>query len=136
MHSEESLTSGKDFLDNLKDVDELLNKVENKGIFKISSKNKELSPDVCTIVYLKKKDNIIEDFNLAFSINNNAFRVYEVEIISKGKDCQYLYKDSIINIIKNKIKESNKYEELTKECVTNILKSYKGAIEEACRCNS
>ncbi|GAA0126956.1 hypothetical protein UT300019_28600 [Clostridium sp. CTA-19] len=115
----------------LMDVEEILNLRENKGVFKIKSENKNLSPDIHSIVYLRLNDSIIERFKLAFKIKEIPMRIYEVEMLCEGKSLNYLYKDSILKIISNRIKEELELENLNPKINESLLKAYKGAIKEA-----
>lgn len=117
----------------LMDVEEILSLRENKGVFKIKSENKNLSPDIQSIVYLRINDSIIEKFKLAFKIKEIPMRLYEVEMLCEGRSLNYLYKDSILKIISNRIKEELEIENLNPKINENLLKAYKGAIKEACR---
>jgi len=123
-------TNRKNKLDAFREVEELLNKRKYKGFFRISSENKSLSPDIDSIVYLRHKNNRIEKFNVAFTIEHEkAIRIYEVELLLEGKPIDYLYKPSVINIIMNKIKESLYIKELNPHYSHSIIKAYIGAIE-------
>ena len=49
----------------------------------------------------------IKEYELIYKINNNsAFRLYEIENIVIGKPIEYLYKNSILNIIKQRVSNS------------------------------
>ncbi|WP_454053910.1 hypothetical protein [Clostridium sp. Marseille-Q7071] len=123
-------TNRKNKLDAFREVEELLNKRKYKGFFRINSENKTLSPDIDSIVYLRHKNNRIEKFNVAFTIEHEkAIRIYEVELLLEGKPVDYLYKQSVINIIMNKIKESLYIKELNPQYSGSIIKAYIGAIE-------
>lgn len=123
-------TNRKNQLDAFREVEELLNKRKYKGFFRINSENKLLSPNIDSIVYLRHKNNRIEKFNVAFTIENEkAIRIYEVELLLEGKPIDYLYKQSVINIIMNKIKESLYIKELSPQYSDSIIKAYIGAIE-------
>ncbi|HCQ90322.1 MAG TPA: hypothetical protein DIU45_12035 [Clostridium sp.] len=123
-------TNRKNKLDAFREVEELLNKRKYKGFFRINSENKTLSPDIDSIVYLRHKNNRIEKFNVAFTIEHEkAIRIYEVELLLEGKPVDYLYKQSVINIIMNKIKESLYMIQLNPQYSDSIIKAYIGAIE-------
>jgi len=66
-------TNRKNKLDAFREVEELLNKRKYKGFFRISSENKSLSPDIDSIVYLRHKNNRIEKFNVAFTIEHEKY---------------------------------------------------------------
>ena len=79
---------------------------------------------------MKHKNNRIEKFNIAFTIEQEkAIRIYEVELLLEGKPVDYLYKQSVINIIMNRIKESLYVKELSPQYYDSIIKAYIGAIE-------
>lgn len=125
-----NIAQEKNFLRKLSEVEELLKLKENKGFFKIKSENKKLSPDVDTVVCLKVKDNVIEKFNLAFTIRKMPIRLYEVELLLEGKAVEYIYKQSILNIIIKRIEEELNVEKLDSKSKEVIFKAYKGAIEQ------
>lgn len=125
-----NITNRKNQIDAFREVEELLNKQKYKGFSRVNSENKALSPDIDSVVYLKHKNNRIEKFNVAFTIEQEkAIRIYEVELLVEGKPVDYLYKQSVINIIMNKIKESLYIKELSQGYYDAIIKAYIGAIE-------
>lgn len=88
------------------------------------------------IIHLIEENSKVKEYRLTVKVDNNRpFRVYEVENIVIGKPTQYLYKSTIVNIIKNKIleyipKESHCFNE------EKIISIYKKKLEEALKINS
>jgi len=88
------------------------------------------------IIHLIEENSKVKEYRLTVKVDNNRpFRVYEVENIVIGKPTQYLYKSTIVNIIKNKIleyipKESHFFNE------EKIISIYKKKLEEALKINS
>lgn len=88
------------------------------------------------IIHLIEENSKVKEYRLTVKVDNNRpFRVYEVENIVIGKPTQYLYKSTIVNIIRNKIleyipKESHCFNE------EKIISIYKKKLDEALKINS
>jgi CO/xanthine dehydrogenase FAD-binding subunit len=88
------------------------------------------------IIHLIEENSKVKEYRLTVKVDNNRpFRVYEVENIVIGKPIQYLYKSTILNIIKNKIleyipKESHCFNE------EKIISIYKKKLDEALKISS
>jgi len=66
-----------------------------------------LTPKIYSSIHLVSEEDKIKEYELIYKINNSKpFRVYEVENIVIRKPIEYLYKNSILNIIKQRVSNS------------------------------
>ena len=87
------------------------------------------TPRIYSSIHLVKQEDKVKEYELIFKVNNNRpFRLYEVENIVIGKSIEYLYKNSILNIIKqrvfNSIPKGIKFDE------NNFIEDYMNKLSE------
>lgn len=94
--------------ENLKEPNCSLNEkqAENK-LDTLIEDNCLVTPKIYSSIHLVREEDKIKEYELVYKINNSKpFRLYEVENIVIGKPTEYLYKNSILNIIKQRVTKS------------------------------
>lgn len=103
---------------------------ENKGYLELDTNIDFLTPKINITIHLLKEENKVKEYKLSVKNNNErAFRVYEVENLVIGKPIEYLYKNTILNIIKNKVLQHIP-KELHQLKENNIVKVYKDELDK------
>lgn len=116
----------------LDDIEEILIHKGKKGFLTLKNDSQDLLPNTKTIIYLEANDNIIEKFNLGFTIDEVPVRLYEVELLSEGRQIEYLYKNNVMKIIENRIKSELELNNLNGNLYKPLIDSYENAISKIC----
>ncbi|EQB87461.1 hypothetical protein J2Z44_000491 [Clostridium punense] len=95
-----------------------------------TSINESMAPRIKSVVHLVKEENKIMEYKLNLKDSNGKeSRVYEVENLVIGKPTEYLFKNTILNIIRYKLKEAFT-NEIIFDSEEKILENYKNQLKE------